>query len=251
MAMMRRRCDLSHLLFGPPVPAVTMDSLRGAIGDALRSVCERLPRPLSIAEPCVGMGGYREMMALSGCTYRAVNVFDVESKLSQYYQGLASLGQVVDANGSFGSNCGDIEKVDLDSLLFADGLVAGPPCGPWASNGLRHGGNDERSKVFDTVVKWVGSLGNEGTLALLRLGEQHEHRHQVSRGGGILCGGVDAAIRGAIAGFHGGDGESFFDGLPAPFSVEVVDSRLQTRTFARCSSLAVADPSFRTRAGAA
>ena len=56
-------------------------------------------RPLIISEPCVGAGGLNEIKKQTGWKYKAVNVYDVDARLHQYYG---------EQYGRFGPYAGDL-----------------------------------------------------------------------------------------------------------------------------------------------
>lgn len=55
-----------------------------------------------------------------------------------------------------GAKHGDILKVKPHQLQTrCDFLVAGPPCPPWSSQGVRHSLKDTRAEVFLKILEWV------------------------------------------------------------------------------------------------
>ena len=64
-----------------------------------------------------------------------------------------------------GAKLGDILKVPLSQLhTRCDFLVAGPPCPPWSSQGVRHSLGDARAEVFLKILEWVYYLAHYGGL---------------------------------------------------------------------------------------
>jgi len=63
-----------------------------------------------------------------------------------------------------GKQSGNVIGFPIHLLPPCDILVAGPPCPPWSSQGVRKGQTDIRSTVFHTVVKWVVQLATRGQL---------------------------------------------------------------------------------------
>ena len=57
---------------------------------------------------------------------------------------------------NLGKDAGDLLKVPLGMLKPPiDVIMAGPPCPPWAGQGLKKSTNDERAKVFLRLLEWV------------------------------------------------------------------------------------------------
>ena len=54
---------------------------------------------------------------------------------------------------------GDIRAIDLGILPGLDIITSGPPCPPWAGNGVRKGSDDARAKVFEQVLRWIVHMG--------------------------------------------------------------------------------------------
>ena len=63
-----------------------MEDLAAACKTQLESAQTALPRPLRVAEPFVGMGGFREVMRNANWAYEAVNVYDTDSRLRSFYE---------------------------------------------------------------------------------------------------------------------------------------------------------------------
>lgn len=72
---------------------------------------------------------------------------------------------MVDPVLHLGATHGDILKVPLHKLQKrCDFLVAGPPCPPWSSQGVRHSLEDARADVFLKILEWVYYLAYFGGL---------------------------------------------------------------------------------------
>ena len=83
------------------------------------------------------------------------NVYDIEEG---YRDALAFLFQQhhgVSPRLHMGKVQGDVTKVPLWRLEWADILLAGPPCPPWSSQGLRKSQKDWRALVFETIIRWL------------------------------------------------------------------------------------------------
>ncbi len=52
---------------------------------------------------------------------------------------------------------GDVRSVSVSDLRDVDGVVAGPPCPPWAGNGLRRWASDERHETFGIAISWISA----------------------------------------------------------------------------------------------
>ena len=64
-----------------------------------------------------------------------------------------------------GKVAGDITRIPLAQLQRpVDFLVAGPPCPPWAGQGVRRGYRDPKAKAFMAVLSWVAYLVATGGL---------------------------------------------------------------------------------------
>lgn len=57
---------------------------------------------------------------------------------------------------NLGKDAGDLLKMPLEMLKPPiDVIMAGPPCPPWAGQGLKKSTNDDRAKVFLRLLEWV------------------------------------------------------------------------------------------------
>ena len=123
--------------------------------------------PMRISQPCVGLQALRHVFVSSRVDYRAVNQFEIDSRLQRYYAGLAktlgdeSVADIVEFQ--------DITEVPLASLVDSEGLVAGPPCVPWAGNGRRDGILNDKEAVFHTLVDWIIELAHRGKLMFVAI----------------------------------------------------------------------------------
>ena len=65
-----------------------------------------------------------------------------------------------------GHVAGDLLKVDMAKLTDSEVLLSGPPCTPWAPNGLKKGTLDERADVYERVSDWILELAYRGVLVI-------------------------------------------------------------------------------------
>ena len=105
------------------------------------------------------------MFGMGNVEYQAVNVFDLDGHLEDFHDRVSELTghrPMQPGAGHWGPRHGDLMKLPLESLEDCDGLVAGPPCQPWAQSGLRRGRADPRSDVFLRCVSWIEHLAGRG-----------------------------------------------------------------------------------------
>jgi len=137
-----------------------VNDMVSVLGPAFR----KLPRPLLVAEPCYGIGAFRELMMQIQEEYVSKYAYDQDARLEQWHKNLAVQdGKVPSKTGHFGAIKGDIRFVKLSDLKDVDALVAGAQGPPWAV-ARRAGVQDLRAEVFLTVRKWLVELGGRGSL---------------------------------------------------------------------------------------
>ena len=68
-----------------------------------------------------------------------------------------------------GHVAGDLLTVDMAKLTDSEVLLSGPPCTPWAPNGLKKGTLDERADVYERVSDWILELAYRGVLVIFLL----------------------------------------------------------------------------------
>ena len=125
----------------------------------------KLRRPLRVVLPCVGIDGCTHALQEMGIDVEATNVYDLidgyDELLRHHYEACSKVVPQL----HLGPELGDITKVALTDLIVpADGICAGPPCPPWAGNGLRGSDEDPRARVFETVLTWTAQLIKSGGL---------------------------------------------------------------------------------------
>ena len=120
----------------------------------------KLARRLRVCAPCTGIHGCGA--ALQGMETEADTFFvhDLEPGYESYLkQHLQSMGmQAKDILLKLGEVKGDLLKMPLKKLLESghmDLLIAGPPCPPWAGQGLKRSTKDIRAKVFVRILLWA------------------------------------------------------------------------------------------------
>ena len=121
----------------------------------------RLAQPIHIAMPCCGIDGAGWSLRAMGAHFIPNNVYDLETRYKEYWQGMVEEGSPL----HFGKHEGDIVEVQLSHLERpVHVLCSGPPCPPWAGNGNRKGAADFRAKAFLAIVNIVASLAKCGEL---------------------------------------------------------------------------------------
>ncbi|CAE7550199.1 ngoPIIM [Symbiodinium sp. CCMP2592] len=123
-----------------------------------------LGRPLRVTEPCVGLGGLRRLCELSGSQYLSTQGFDTEASLLPYYNNLQRFCGASGVQALRLGTDGDVEKVNPESLLPVEAIVAGPPCQPWAGTGQQQGTADARASVMDVCIGWIIAQAWQGQL---------------------------------------------------------------------------------------
>ena len=97
----------------------------------LRTLCtplRLLGRPIIVSEPCVGLGGFREMCKRGDCEYHPANSMDIDASLKSFYQAREDLDNYP-TGGSviMVGNEGDLLKVTLPDLQPSEGFISGTP----------------------------------------------------------------------------------------------------------------------------
>ncbi len=75
----------------------------------------------------------------------------------------AEAGGEVKGRLHLGPHGGDVLQASLKSLPDADGLISGPPCPPWSSQGGRAACKDARAAVFRRVIQWIVHLAGRAS----------------------------------------------------------------------------------------
>ena len=121
-----------------------------------------LDRAVQLAEPCVGLSGYRELASVCKLPYATV-AYDTDHRLHPFH---AARNLSANCKLNIGESNGNLLEIDLRSGVLdgTEGLIAGPPCQHLNESGGRLGIRDERSLVFDTVLDWVVYLAWKGDL---------------------------------------------------------------------------------------
>ena len=118
-----------------------------------------LDRRLRIACPCVGIHGCGHALQSMATGADSVLVYDLQAGYKNYLLDHLQAGgmRLQDIVLNLGKKAGDLMKVPLSKLGWADFLVSGPPCPPWAGQGKRKGLEDKhkRGHVFMRVLQWA------------------------------------------------------------------------------------------------
>ncbi|CAE7229453.1 ngoPIIM [Symbiodinium sp. CCMP2592] len=125
-----------------------------------------LERAVVVAEPCCGISGYRSLCSSVGVSWEPTAVYENDKGLAHFWRDC--LGQQADQL-NLGMH-GDILKVDVASLQQEpEGLIAGPPCQPWAMCGLRPQQADPRCEVWEQTVEMIIHFAHRGSLMFFLL----------------------------------------------------------------------------------
>ena len=101
-----------------------------------------------------------------GVSWEPTAVYDSNKGLAHFWRDC--LGQQADQL-NLGMQ-GDILKLDVASLQQQpEGLIAGPPCQPWAMCGLRLQHADARCEVWEQTVEMVIHFAHTGSLMFFLL----------------------------------------------------------------------------------
>jgi DNA (cytosine-5)-methyltransferase 1 len=119
---------------------------------------------MKLGSLCTGIGGAERALELMGLTAELVWYSEIDKAASEL---LSRLHPDV-------PNLGDLKQIDWHSATPIDVLVAGYPCQPFSTAGLRKGVEDERH-LFPHIAKAIGVLRPrlaffENVAAHLRLG---------------------------------------------------------------------------------
>ena len=114
-----------------------------------------LGRPLSVCEPCLGLGALNELGNIGGFTLDS-DAYEIDASMKSYYDN-AGLRVNVGAKG-------DLLKVDLVDLASSEGACGGPPCQHVNQSGEKRGAADPRSEVFEVFTSWLIELAWRGCL---------------------------------------------------------------------------------------
>ena len=104
----------------------------------------------------MGIDGCGFSCQLMNVAVQMVNCYDVEECYYDHLMHhLQDLGQE-NIQLHLCKVAGDITRIPLAQLQRpVDFLVAGPPCPPWAGQGMRKGCRDPKAKVFMAILSWV------------------------------------------------------------------------------------------------
>jgi len=127
-----------------------------------------LHRKLRLALPCIGLDALGVgLRALGWHDFELKYACDVDPKL---LAGLLAVHGPIGLGGpgvAIGHSVGNLLLMDVRPWERVDIVVAGPPCPPWSSIGLRHSAADPREQVFQKVTECIihqGQLGCYGFI---------------------------------------------------------------------------------------
>ena len=125
-----------------------------------------LERAVQVAEPCCGISGYRSLCASVDVAWEPTAAYDSSQGLAYFWR--HCLGRQSEKL-HLGLH-GDIMQLDVASLEEEpEGLIAGPPCQPWAMSGSRLQQADARSEVWGQTVEMVIHFAHRGSLMFFLL----------------------------------------------------------------------------------
>ena len=95
------------------------------------------PSGLKVIELCAGCGsgveGFNDLLALAEATVECVGHWDIDPVLERIARAVGLPASVL----HLGPKKGDILSVDDSAFPDAHCLVAGPPCPPWSTKGVK------------------------------------------------------------------------------------------------------------------
>lgn len=128
-------------------------------------VLRHLKRPLTVSEPCTGLGAFRRITALASSTGKMVNCCDVETRYANYYYRSSFDVPQCPMHVACGK-MGDITQVQMQDVEDAEVFISGPPCRPWTVAGPRLGLQDPLADVFQRVLDMIVELAGRGCLVV-------------------------------------------------------------------------------------
>ena len=94
--------------------------------------------------------------------FKCVGFWDIDARVQRVWA--KSPSGVARAAMHLGPTEGNLMNMKLKDLPDAEAVIAGPPCPPWSSMGLRRALKDKRATVFKRIIKWCVHLATRGTL---------------------------------------------------------------------------------------
>lgn len=124
-------------------------------------------RDLHVALPCSGVDVAGFALKALSVPFRAVGVWDVEKRYRDLETHLKGANIYV---GQAGNVC----SLDWTTIKRpVDVLVSGPPCPPWAGNGVHNAQWDPRADVFVHIMKLAICLIKTGELKSVNMWWKH------------------------------------------------------------------------------
>ena len=120
---------------------------------------------ISLGLPCCGLNAARDVVSGWKSLWPSVAIttsfaFDFDANLGPELLSRDDAPYIVGAKAN-------ILDMDLKALPVADVIIAGPPCPPWSSLGMRNGGTDSRARVFDRVLSLIASQRRRGCKCVI------------------------------------------------------------------------------------
>ena len=115
----------------------------------------QLESPQVVSSPCTGFNSQARAAMEMSVPWQSVHMFDIEPALARALTHLTGSSAEVCCGKRLGYVTLQDPKALADGKERIDGLVAGPPCPPYSSIGLRLCGADARSFVFTTICSWL------------------------------------------------------------------------------------------------
>ena len=130
-----------------------------------------LSRRLQVAAPCTGIHGCGAAFKTMITAVDSIHLWDLEPGYRTYLmRHLLDMGMSATRIAfNLGKVCGNLLQMPLSCLRPPlDILVAGPPCPPWAGQGMKKSTQDPRAEVFLRLLAWtVYAIKACGLLAVI------------------------------------------------------------------------------------
>jgi site-specific DNA-cytosine methylase len=122
-------------------------------------------RKLRLALPCIGLDGLGAgLIELKWHHFEIIYAFDVDPELAS---ALVHLHGPQGASNLQVGRAGNILESDVTAWERVDFVIAGPPCPPFSSIGLRRQDLDQREAVFRQVTNVILHQGNLGCFGFI------------------------------------------------------------------------------------
>ena len=120
-------------------------------------------RALRVMEPCAGLACMEELVKDTDIMIEP-DIWETEAKFMEYYQ--AKFGnRFTHERFHVGAEAGDFTQAEFANIHFCpDAIQAGPPCTPWAPNGMQLGVQDPRAQVYISCVAAIIYFAQRGSF---------------------------------------------------------------------------------------